>query len=150
MRESAVEGEAEPVGEACQVLRIAAAMMIDEAGRLLLVRKQGSRYFMQPGGKVEPNEACDVALCRELQEELGLCVEPSRLTHFKRVRAVAANEAQTLIDAELYSLAVEGHVEAAAEIAEARWVSPAQAKTLLLAPLTRDCVVPWADARLSG
>lgn len=36
------------------VFRIAAACLLDAQGRLLLVRKRGTRAFMLPGGKHEP------------------------------------------------------------------------------------------------
>ena len=48
-------------------IRISAALMDDDAGRLLLVRKAGTRWFMQPGGKVEPGETALSALERELR-----------------------------------------------------------------------------------
>ncbi|WP_408734888.1 NUDIX domain-containing protein [Asaia platycodi] len=39
-----------------RVIHIAAALLHDGAGRLLLVRKHGTVAFMQPGGKIEPGE----------------------------------------------------------------------------------------------
>ena len=56
------------------VLKIAAAVVSDLDGRLLLVRKQGTAFFMQPGGKIDLGETALAALCRELKEELGLHV----------------------------------------------------------------------------
>ena len=38
------------------VIRIVAAVVADERGRLLLVRKRGTTAFMQPGGKPEAGE----------------------------------------------------------------------------------------------
>ena len=38
-------------------IRIVAALIRDEAGRVLLVRKRGTETFMQPGGKRDPGEA---------------------------------------------------------------------------------------------
>ena len=47
-------------------LHIAAACLFDERGRLLLVRKRDTRFFMLPGGKREPGEDALSALEREL------------------------------------------------------------------------------------
>ena len=56
-------------------IRIVAAVIRDELGRVLLVRKRGAAVFQQPGGKRDPGDADDVAtLARELREELGVAV----------------------------------------------------------------------------
>ncbi|UYF98473.1 NUDIX hydrolase [Halomonas sp. GD1P12] len=130
-----------PTGAPLPTLYIAAAIVINAADELLLVRKRGSRFFMQPGGKIEPGEPVRQALVRELEEELGVCVSPERLEHVARLKIEAANEADTLIDTELFRLDLDERVEAAAEIAEAVWVTPHKARALTLAPLTREHVL---------
>ena len=75
------------------VLRIVAALIVDERGRALMVRKRGTSRFMQPGGKPEPGETDAAALARELSEELGLIVDPGELVPVGRFTADAANEA---------------------------------------------------------
>lgn len=47
-----------------KTLRISAAVITDEKGRLLLVRKKWTIYFMQPGGKIESDEDAQSALVR--------------------------------------------------------------------------------------
>ena len=123
------------------VLKIVAAVVSDPDGRLLLVRKQNTAFFMQPGGKIDPGETALAALCRELQEELGLHVTEDRLLSLGVHMAPAANEPGVTIEAQLYGLVIDEPVEAAAEIAEARWVSREQAWELPLAPLTKDYVM---------
>ena len=53
-------------------LIISAACLLDDAGRLLLVRKRNTQAFMLPGGKAGPGEDAIAALTRELKEGLNL------------------------------------------------------------------------------
>ena len=59
-----------------ETVSIVAALIRDEAGRVLLVRKRGTLAFMQPGGKRDPGEDDTTALARELHEELGCRLVP--------------------------------------------------------------------------
>ena len=54
-------------------IEIVAALIRDDAGRVLLVRKRGTTAFMQPGGKRDAGEDDAAALMREIGEELGCC-----------------------------------------------------------------------------
>ena len=58
---------------------IAAAIITDSQGRCLLVRKRGTEYFMQPGGKPEIGETPHAALIREPEEELNFSVSQEGL-----------------------------------------------------------------------
>lgn len=125
---------------------IAAAIVSNEAGHVLVVRKRGSSVFMQPGGKIEPNETPVAALARELQEEIGLTVAADKLVYLGKFRAVAANEHGREVDADVFEVALTGAVAAQAEIEEIRWVDPF-APNLPLAILSRDHIMPVARAR---
>jgi len=133
------------MGEATgRTIRIAAALIDDEAGRLLLVRKTGTRWFMQAGGKVEAGESALAALQRELAEEIGLEVCTQDVRYLGCFSASAANERNTIVEAELFHIRVRVAPMAQAEIAEAIWVGAADAAGLPLAPLTRYVVLPLA------
>lgn len=122
-------------------IRIAAAVIVDERGRTLLVRKRGTQAFMQAGGKLAPGETPAEALRRELREELdcGLAGAPRPLGRF---HAPAANEPGLTVEAELFGVVLEGEIRPAAEIEEITWHDPDDLASVILAPLTRDHVLP--------
>jgi 8-oxo-dGTP pyrophosphatase MutT (NUDIX family) len=123
-------------------IRIAAALLCGPDGRTLLARKRGTSFFMQPGGKIEPNEAPLEALARELAEELGLTIDPASAVHLGRLLAPAANEPNRAVEAELFRLDIAGDVAPAAEIEEVVWVDPRSPDGIELAPLTALHVLP--------
>ncbi|MBN8500337.1 MAG: NUDIX domain-containing protein [Sphingomonadales bacterium] len=134
---------------ALQQIHIAAALIEDGAGRLLLVRKRGTRWFMQAGGKIESDETSGTALVRELQEELGLALFRDVPRYLGRFSAPAANEPNTIVVAEIYHIRVQYEPNTQSEIEEARWVNLESAFKLPLAPLTREIVLPIFQAMTS-
>lgn len=66
------------------ILLVAAAALIDADGRVLVQRRPpGSPLaglWEFPGGKIEPGETPEIALARELREELGINADPACLT----------------------------------------------------------------------
>jgi len=133
-----------------RLIRIAAALLIGPDGRTLLVRKRGTEAFMQPGGKIEAHEQPVQALARELEEELGLTIDPAHATYLGPFSAPAANEPGFVVHAELFQLAIDSKVTPAAEIEEVRWIDPATDGDLTLAPLTRDLILPFYRASLTA
>ncbi|VVO08798.1 NUDIX hydrolase [Pseudomonas fluorescens] len=132
------------------IIRIAAALLIGPDGRTLLVRKRGTEAFMQPGGKIEPHEQPVHALARELDEELGLVIDPAQAIYLGQFAAPAANEPGFVVQAELFQLTIDSGVSPAAEIEEVRWIDPATDGNLTLAPLTRDLILPFYRASLTA
>lgn len=123
-------------------IHIAAALLLDAQRQTLLVRKRDTLAFMQPGGKIEPGEQPVQALVRELQEELGIAVDPAEALFLGTYSAPAANEPDHQVHCELFQVRIQVPVAPAAEIEEVRWVNAATVGQLELAPLTRDWILP--------
>ena len=125
------------------LIRIAAALLLNAKGQTLLVRKRGTTAFMQPGGKIEAHELPVHALARELEEELGLQIDPAQAAFLGQFSAPAANEPGCVVQAEIFQLTIDADVTPAAEIEEVLWVDPAIDPAVVLAPLTRDLILPF-------
>lgn len=121
---------------------IAAALLLNPQGQTLLVRKRGTAFFMQPGGKIDAGEQPVDALARELEEELGIRIDPAQARFLGRSSAPAANEPGCQVECELFRVMIDEAVSPAAEIEEVRWVDAHTATTLRLAPLTQQWVLP--------
>ena len=130
---------------AAGTIRIVAALIRDRSGRVLLVRKCGTKAFMQPGGKLDAGEDDITALSREISEELGCVLDPASVLPLGAFDAIAANEPGFRVEANLYRVDVTGEILPSREIDEAIWVDPASPPDIHLAPLTRDHVLPLAS-----
>ncbi len=128
-----------------RVVRVAAAIILDDQDRVLTVRKRGTTVFMQPGGKPDPGETAMDTIRRELAEELSLELSPDELSYLGRFVADAANEPDHQVEAEAFWVHVRApEVAIAAEIEELRWIEPADLDHLPIAPLSTDHLLPLA------
>jgi len=69
----------EHVGHVTLLAPAAAAIIRDEQGQVLLIRRGDGQGWSLPGGIMEPGERIADCLVRETREETGLEVEPVRL-----------------------------------------------------------------------
>jgi 8-oxo-dGTP pyrophosphatase MutT (NUDIX family) len=120
------------------LIRVVAALIRNPAGEMLLVRKRGTEWFMNPGGKYELDETPPQTLVRELHEELGLTVDESSLTYIGFFETDAANEAGHALEATVYGVSIDEPVSPLAEIEELIWVNPADLGATPVAPLVLD------------
>ncbi|MCK2036035.1 NUDIX domain-containing protein [Microbacterium sp. SSW1-49] len=126
-------------------IHVSAAVIVDEADRVLVVRKHGTTRFMQPGGKPEAGESAAETLIRELHEELGVLLVESDLRPLGRFVAAAANEPGHRVVADAFAVSIDPDAVAVqAELAELRWITPDDVTMLPLAPLSLEYLLPLA------
>lgn len=122
------------------VIEVSAVCLFDEIGRVLTVRKRGTRKWMLVGGKPEPGETERDCAIREVHEELGVRLDASRLRELGTFRSIAANEGGQLIAHVFVSdERVLPHIQA--ELVGLRWVDPAEPGDDQ-APLNTELVFP--------
>lgn len=128
------------------VITVAAAIILNEQQQLLVVRKKNTEFFMQVGGKLEPNEQPEVTMLREIHEEIGC--EAQIESFVGRFETMAANEPDHQLISYLYHVSLHEQPRIEAEIAEMKWIDIDDQDTLL-APLTLEVAIPWVKKYLS-
>lgn len=116
-------------------IRIAAAIIRNDAGENLLVRKRGTRAFMQAGGKIKPGEDAAQALRREVAEELGATIATAEFVG--SYSAPAANEDNHIVCADVFRAELASAPVVCAEIEELLWVGRNGLQRDDIAPLSR-------------
>lgn len=129
------------------IIIVAAAVISNTQQQLLVVRKKNTAFFMQVGGKLEPNEDPEQALLREIEEEIGVRAEI--IQSVGRFETAAANEANHQLISYVYQVKLLGEPKAHAEIAELCWIDlhlnqdAYLQQGIPLAPLSLEVIIPW-------
>jgi 8-oxo-dGTP pyrophosphatase MutT (NUDIX family) len=108
------------------VIRTVALVHIRDS-RVLLVRSRGRDAFYLPGGKHEPGETDEVALAREVGEEIGCVLRPSTVRPYGVFEGQAHGEpAGTTVRMSCYFGEFTGEPAARSEIVECGYFSHAE------------------------
>ena len=120
-----------------------AAVIANEQGQVLLVRKRASSIFIQPGGKIEPGETPGAAAVRELREEVGADLDVADLVPLGVWTAPAANEPGHTVRGHVFEHPWVSGLSVRAEIDDLMWLHPTEMGARSdLAPLLVTCVLP--------
>ena len=102
-----------------------AAVVADDHGRALLVRRRDNRHWEPPGGVLELEEDITQGLCRETLEETGLTIEPVALT------GVYKNMTRGIVALVFRCKATGGHLTVNNEACEFKWATPGEVTGLV-------------------
>ena len=129
-----------------QIVLVVAAALVDVDGRVLIARRPEGKtmegFWEFPGGKVEDGETPEVALIRELNEELGIDTEKSCLAPFT-FASHAYDGFQLLMP--LYVCRVWQGTPKALERQELAWVCPLRLRDYPMPPADRPLVAMLRD-----
>ncbi len=131
-------------------IEIVTAVITRGDGQVLVVRKQGSTSFIQPGGKREPGEDALATLARELHEELGVQMVAGSAQRLGLFEDNAVNESGRRVRGDAFLVQVEGTPQVRAEIAELAWIPLQPPHGVTLAPLSQHHILPAAVAALAA
>ena len=92
--------------------------------KFLVGRSKGKKFFISPGGKLNPKEASEEALIRELDEELGIVVTKQNLEKFGTFYAPAAEQKEKIIQMDVFLVNQwTGEIQSKSEIEEIMWIN---------------------------
>ncbi|HEX2609019.1 MAG TPA: NUDIX domain-containing protein [Flavisolibacter sp.] len=74
-----------------------AGLLVIKDRRLLLAFSKPKQCYYLPGGKVNEGETFKDALCREIEEELNVTLQPSELIYYAHISAPAFGEPEGVI-----------------------------------------------------
>lgn len=123
------------------LMTVVAAALIDDASRVLVQRRPPGKPMAQlwefPGGKVDPAERPEVALCRELEEELGIGVYCADLVPLSFASEPLGGRHLLLL---LYTLRKWRGVPEARHATALQWVRPEELRALDMPPADKPLI----------
>jgi 8-oxo-dGTP diphosphatase len=128
------------------IVLVAAVALIDADGRVLLAERPPGKHLAGmwefPGGKVQADETPEIALIRELDEELGISVHESCLAPFT-FASYAYPEFHLLMP--LYVCRKWSGIVTSREGQRLKWVRPAQLSDYPMPPADKPLVAMLRD-----
>jgi 8-oxo-dGTP diphosphatase len=100
-------------------------IVVDEAGRVLVIQRRDNGHWEPPGGILERGETFEEGVAREVLEETGVQVEVEHLT------GVYKNMTRGIVALVYRCRPLNGRPESSAEATQVRWVSPQKIDTLM-------------------
>ena len=123
---------------------LANALVTDQEGRMLAVRKKGSKYFQMVGGKLDKNEEPIETLRREFLEEINIDILQHSVRFLGKHTTEAVNEKETKVHANVFHVQLKSlnELKIASEIEEMAWITKEDYPTYKLAHLLAEFSLP--------
>ena len=99
-------------------------VILDDHGRVLLIRRRDNQHWEPPGGVLELAETIPDGLRREIREETGLDIEPDALT------GVYKNMPRGIIALVFRCKITGGHLTTNDEVTSFRWADEQEIRQL--------------------
>ena len=116
------------------------ALLIIRNKKLLVVREEGSDFWLTPGGAPENHENDEQCMRREIREELGAELDRKSLKYFGEFEDFAANEPDAIVHISAYLGDVKGEIKPSMEIKELAWIGANT--SLLLSAIIKNKILP--------
>ncbi|MBN1178778.1 MAG: NUDIX domain-containing protein [Anaerolineae bacterium] len=127
-----------------------AGMLVTRAGQLLLVRRSLAPfegYWDIPGGFLEEGDLPQAGAVREVREETGLEVEPTRFFGFYLDRYTYEDDTSTTLNVYFLGQVVGGLEQAGDDAAALGWFSPGALPSRIAFDHARLVLADWARAQ---
>ena len=124
------------------------ALVTDETGRMLAVRKKKSKFFQMVGGKREQDEELLTTLGREFLEEINVDILQHDVSFLGNHTSIAVNEENTKVHANVFHVKLKSleTLKIASEIEEMAWITKENYKEFQLAHLLEEFSLPiWLE-----
>ncbi|MGI5131536.1 NUDIX hydrolase [Pseudonocardia sp. CA-107938] len=102
-----------------------AGVVVDDRGRILVIRRRDNAHWEPPGGVLELSESLDAGVRREVMEETGVAVAVERLT------GVYKNMARGIVAVVFRCTPLSAGASTTAEATDVRWVDPGEVAELM-------------------
>ena len=102
-----------------------AGVVVDDAGRVLVIQRRDNGRWEAPGGILERDETFEEGVAREIAEETGVTVEVERLT------GVYKNMTRGIVALVYRCRPTNGQAAPTVESVAVQWVEPAQVPELM-------------------
>lgn len=101
-----------------------AGLLLIQNRKLLLAFSKNKQCYYLPGGKLDPGETADEALCREISEELNISIHPTDLHFYTHITAPAYGEMNgTIMEQDCFFFHQPVSANASAEIGDIKYFS---------------------------